>query len=181
MNAGAEEGGGGRRPQRQKAGARYGLLPKTTSCEWFLVSPHVFPEARVAQLCQGCHNQGPTALGQCTTRLRRVNASGQRHGSTPHTPQWRLWQPSVFSAQLSKRALISSSIHLLVSRERLTNRVGPKPRWNTRCLHEQVEEGETTLDIVGPAVYTLAISLGLCTLGATVEFDSKCKREQGKI
>ena len=44
-----------------------------------------------------------------------------------------------------------------------------------------MEEGETTLGMVGPAVYTLAISLELCTLGATVEFDSKCKGEQGKI
>ena len=43
------------------------------------------------------------------------------------------------------------------------------------------KKGESTLDRACPAVYTPAISLGLCTLGATVEFESKCKLEQGKI
>ena len=58
---------------------------------------------------------------------------------------------------------------------------GPQAKVEHQVLHEQMKEGDTTLDMAGPTVFAPAISLGLCTLGATVESDSKCKLEQEKI
>ena len=82
----------GSRARGRRQGAAIVLNSKTTSCEWLWVSTHVFLGDWAAQLSQGCHNQGPTPLGKCTTRLELWRPpTGQHHGSTPRTPQWRLW------------------------------------------------------------------------------------------